>query len=305
MVARQRSGFASLLGPREVNEDSFELHDSSLEGDGVRALLAVADGMGGLRGGDVASKTAIDVVRIAATGAVGAAELVGALETADQRIRELAGGGGDDRSMGTTLTAALVTGQEAVVVHVGDTRAYVVHAGAINQITEDHSRVGRLVAEGLLTEEEAMHHPEQNVLERALGAGDPNGDVYRLGVGPGDVLFLCSDGLHTFVTADEICLELEHNVSLQAACERLARLAEDRGSQDNITAVAWEYPSPDQREVDPTSSPSQTIVRRRPGGDPQGQVATADSTPLWMLAGGIVASYLLGFGIGLLLAVIA
>jgi protein phosphatase len=269
----------------------------------VRALLAVADGMGGLQGGDVASRTAIDAVRRAALEGGTPDHLALAVEVADREIRAIAAQTGDERSMGTTLTAALVVGNEATVVHVGDTRAYLLHEGRISQITEDHSRVGRLLAQGVISEIEAMHHPEQNVLERALGAGDASGDVYRVGLGSGDLLFLCSDGLHTFVTADEIAQELQTNPSLQAACERLARLAEERGSQDNITSLAWQYPS-DEGGPEP-GVPGATLVHRRRTGPPRfpgGRPDAQSTTGLAVVAGIVVASYVAGFGLGYLLA---
>jgi len=261
VAVRQRSGSTSLLGPRSVNEDSFELSDMSRDGGDVLAVLAVADGMGGLSGGDVASATAIEAVRAAFVSGGRGQEIAEVPSLVDGMIRDLASARGSE--MGTTLTAALVDGGEATVVHVGDTRAYVVHGGAISQITEDHSRVGRLLAEGVLTEAEAMTHPDQNVLERALGAGESTSDVYRIGIGPGDLLFICSDGLHTFVESSEIGFELENNASLQSACERLARLAEERGSDDNITAVAWEYPSPQQPGDGHNAAPTNTIITRR------------------------------------------
>lgn len=302
MVVRQRSGSVSLIGPRTANEDSLHLDDRSREYGQACAVLAVADGMGGLSAGDVASKTAIEALAEVGPAHLGGEALVVRVALAAQRISDLASSGGG-APMGTTLTSAVVLEHEATIAHVGDSRAYVLHQGALTQITEDHSRVGRLVQEGVLTDDEAMHHPEQNVLERALGVGNATTDVYRVGIGPGDILFLCTDGLHTFVTAEEMCQELQSNASLQAACEHLARLAEERGSQDNITAVAWEYPSPSTQPFgDSGEQRPDTVVRRRPV---IGMHAALTNEPtLALLAACIAGVYACGFVIGLLLSTV-
>jgi protein phosphatase len=304
VIARQRAGSISLIGPREVNEDSLHLVDRSRSAGYVSAFLAVADGMGGMSAGDLASRTTIEALTEAGVP-TGGDELVARIASANDRIHVLAG---DGASMGTTLTSALVESGEATVAHVGDSRAYLVHQGAISQVTEDHSQVGRLVRDGVLTPLEAMHHPNQNVLERALGAGDSTPDVYRVGVGPGDILFLCTDGLHTFVTPDEMLRELEQNLSLQAACEQLARLAEQRGSDDNITAVAWEYPMPPQvdrnggsRRV-PTRVGMVNDAKAVPSGRHAAPATTALAGPV--LAGLVIITYVLGFVLGLFLSAV-
>lgn len=300
-MARQRAGSVSLIGPRPVNEDSLHLADTSRAAGRVHALLAVADGMGGLSAGEVASRTAIEVLVEPGEGALHAEDLLERVAIANDRINEIAAAG-EGTAMGTTLTSAVVIDQQATVAHIGDSRAYLVHDGTISLITEDHSRVGRLVREGVITDLEAMHHPQQNVLERALGAGDGTPDIYRVGVGPGDILFLCTDGLHTHVTAEEMLLELQHNASLQAACDRLAHLAEQRGSDDNITAVAWQYPEePDGSIPDRAVALGPPTVMRidRSGVD-------ADEGPsavgLPSLVAFIVVVYASGFLIGVLLS---
>lgn len=306
MIVRQRAGSVSLIGPRSVNEDSLHLDDQSRAAGKARAFLAVADGMGGLSSGDVASRTAIQVMTAAGVEHLRAEDLIARVASANAAINEIAAGH-DGATMGTTLTSAVVIDDQATVAHIGDSRAYVVHTGVISLITEDHSQVGRMVRDGVITELEAMHHPQQNVLERALGAGDGTPDIYRVGIGPGDILFLCTDGLHTYVTAEEICLELEHNVSLQAACERLARLADERGSDDNITAVAWEYPSP-SRPTEPSSVPrAPTVTRSRAGAHAPGPEPTRSlprRLPLPLLALGAVGVYVTGFVIGLMLSAV-
>jgi protein phosphatase len=281
-----------------VNEDFYALRDTSLDGGPVLAVVGVADGMGGLSGGDIASRTAIELVVESAWAAQSGEVLTDAFAQANADIRELASASGGADSMGTTLTVAVVGPNEATLCHVGDTRAYLLHDGSLTQVTDDHSRVGRLVRDGLISEEDAMHHPDQNVLERALGAGE-NGasDSYRVGLGPGDVLFLCTDGLHTFVPSNEIEAELRANPSLQDACERLATLAEQRGSQDNITAVAWQYPEFGSALNGHLDVPhAATQVRRGPAGHPP---PTTDTSGLALA---LVVLFVVSFAVGYLVA---
>lgn len=259
-AVRQRAGAASLIGPRDVNQDQYHLNDLALDGGKVLAILAVADGMGGMQAGEVASAVAVRAA-IAALDEVGGD--VGSLRDvvcrADDAVRSLESQG--ITGAGTTLTLAVVTSGEATIAHVGDTRAYVLHAGELVQVTEDHSRVGRLLRDGIISEVEAMSHPEQNILERALGVGPrAEVDLYRVGLGPGDVLLLSSDGLHGVLTAGEMQAQLACSSSLQEACDALTATAEVRGSQDNITAVGWQYPggTPARPVTDVRRGPART-----------------------------------------------
>lgn len=231
---------------REHNEDAVL----------VRApLIAVADGVGGSAKGEVASQTAIDML-VQHTGAVATArssdDAVRAMEAAVLAANSAVFGAqqADDtlRGMATTLTAAVVRdGGEIIVGHVGDSRLYVLSAAGARLVTDDHSVVAELVRTGRLDAEAAAHHPQRNVITRALGSEpDVAVDAFVLHVGPGDWLLICSDGLTEHVVDGELAqIVLEHGSSgIEAALDALVALANERGGTDNITvAVAQPVPS--------------------------------------------------------------
>lgn len=140
--------------------------------------------------------------------------------------------------MGTTMTAALVGGGKLSLGHVGDSRAYLIRGGAIQQLTEDHSLVGELVRNGSLTESEAMIHPQRNILTNALGAGDDlQIDVISFDIQEGDILVLSTDGLTNLVRASEILEVVTLAIEPERVAEELTGLANQRGGHDNITVV--------------------------------------------------------------------
>ena len=249
---------------REVNEDSYCAFDLSPVWSGW--LFAVADGMGGYDGGEVASALAImtlhDSLRAAleawktqagegAGSMQGAAPepgrepdleqmLAGSFATADAAIQEETSKRPGIKSMGTTLTAVLAGDGQMWLAHVGDSRAYLLESGGLRQISEDHSLVGEMVKNGSLTEEEAMVHPQRNILTNALGAGaDAHVDLSLVPYHPGDRLLLCSDGLTTAVPSSEIAGILASRPPAEAA-EALISLANERGGHDNITVLVVE-----------------------------------------------------------------
>lgn len=308
-----RSGAVSLVGARNNNEDAYLLRDGDVLRGTALAQLAVADGMGGHASGEVASRLAVEGAAAGlANGLPDAAAIQRVFHHVDQQIRAYAATNAQGQAMGTTLTVALVHQSEAVIGHVGDTRAWLLHSGQLQQITADHSRIGRLLRAGAITEEDAIGHPEANVLEQALGAGDlAEVDVYRAGVGPGDVLLLSTDGLHGALSREEIQTVLVGNPSMQDACERLAALALERGSGDNITAVAWQYP----RFATPTrtnpGSPVATFAPSdRPSANGTGPTGARGSSPrrgirprderLPLLCACLVAGFIVGFVLGLM-----
>ena len=239
---------------REKNEDSF-VGMTINEGDrgdfGVRAVLVVADGMGGHVGGDVASKTAIRTVmdimrpsgppRLESLGTNIREAVAGVVRAADEQVRKAGSGG--DKPPGTTFTSVFVAGNRAYIGHVGDSRAYHLRNDEIVPVTEDHSFVGKLLREGKLTPEEAKNFPQKNIILRSLGAGEPVtvDEPVELFLQDGDVLFLCSDGLWDLVGEEEILGVFHGERNIQRACERLVDLANLREGHDNITAVAAQF----------------------------------------------------------------
>ncbi|GAB3311668.1 Stp1/IreP family PP2C-type Ser/Thr phosphatase [Haloplanus rallus] len=220
---------------RDHNEDDYLVTTY-----GDRTLLAVADGMGGHRAGDVASETALDAFENALAGRLGgssddlAASLRGAVEAANDRVRERARAEGRE-GMGTTLVAALVHDDEATVVNVGDSRAYHVDGSAIDRITVDQSLVQSLVDEGVVDPDEAADHPQRHVLSQALGTNDDvDPDVYERPVT--GTLLLCSDGLTEEVPEPSI-REVVVDDSPDDAVDRLVDAANDNGGSDNVTVV--------------------------------------------------------------------
>lgn len=234
----QRLGVATHPGMREQNEDSLCALDRPAPSQ--LALLAVADGMGGFSNGAAASRIATDFVARGA-GDPSAEGLRDLVLRANDAV--LSYGRSVSAKVGTTLTLASVEPGLARVAHVGDSRAYLVHAGMAYRITQDHSVVGEMVRDGRLSHEEAQMHEQRNVLQRAVGVGtDLKVDIYEVGMGPGDALILCSDGLHTMVLDQEVAGAVLQFPSMTEAAERLVALAAARGGDDNITAVAWRYP---------------------------------------------------------------
>jgi PPM family protein phosphatase len=204
-------------------------------------LMVVADGMGGHKGGATASRLAANGIKnsyLASTGEDVAASLREAIERANAEIHAEAESNPELEGMGTTASALVVLDSRAWIGHVGDSRIYRVRAGAIEQLTDDHSLVATMVKEGLLTAEEAEVHPRRNVLQRSMGvASEVEVDVVGpLELEPGDRFVLCSDGLHGLVRNDEI-LDLTERLDVETAADELIRMALDRGAHDNVTVI--------------------------------------------------------------------
>jgi serine/threonine protein phosphatase PrpC len=214
---------------REGNEDAYLVDDAM-------GLVAVADGMGGHRGGEVASATALEALR-AAIG--GGRPLRESMEDANDAVFAKSLTDTELRGMGTTLTAAtLVTGGTVLVGHVGDSRAYLLHDGELRQVTVDHSLVEELVREGRLTADEAAVHPQRSIITRALGLErGVEVDVYAVELAPGDRLLICSDGLTGMVHTDTIAATLRREDDPARAAAQLVDAANAAGGEDNITAV--------------------------------------------------------------------
>ncbi|HEX5289443.1 MAG TPA: protein phosphatase 2C domain-containing protein [Streptosporangiaceae bacterium] len=203
-------------------------------------LLAVADGLGGHAGGEVASATVIDALRPLDTE-VPAGDVLTALEDAVRRASSALGDIVEAdpalRGLGTTLTALLWSGSQLGLVHIGDSRAYLVRDGEVFQITHDHTMVQLLVDEGRITTEEVATHPQRSLLLRALGDFTSEPDLQLREARPGDRYLLCSDGLHGVADADAIGRVLLTVADPDQAATDLVALAIANGGPDNITVI--------------------------------------------------------------------
>jgi protein phosphatase len=217
---------------REGNEDS---------GYAGPRLLAIADGMGGAAAGEVASSEAISTI-VALDEDIPGSDVLTSLGTAVQRandqLRSMVEDDPQLEGMGTTLTALLWTGQRLGLVHVGDSRAYLLRDGVLTQITQDHTWVQRLVDEGRITEEEATTHPQRSLLMRALGSGDHvEPDLSIREVRAGDRYLICSDGLSGVVSHQTLEDTLASYQGPQETVHELIQLALRGGGPDNITVI--------------------------------------------------------------------
>ena len=231
---------------RRRNEDAFVL---------APPLFAIADGMGGAQAGEVASKLAAAALEESDHGQLrGESGVVELIQEANRRVHERSTADPSTSGMGTTMTVALVEGDEVVIGHVGDSRAYRVRGGKLEQLTEDHSLVNELLKSGKLSPEEAEVHPQRSVITRAVGT-DPDVDVdtFTVAAEEGDVFLLCSDGL-TDMVADNVIRDLvqEHRGDLERAARALVDAANKGGGEDNITVVAFEIVSGDRHELEET-----------------------------------------------------
>ena len=274
---------------REGNEDSYMVHEP---------LYAVADGMGGHQGGEVASNLALQALeRIAQEPAPDGdsfPRLAEVVREAHQVVLRRASTDPSLAGMGTTLTAVLAgTGARIHVAHVGDSRAYLLRDGELSQLTRDQTLVQRLVDEGRITEQEAEIHPQRSILTNALGV-DEEVEVdeasYELRVG--DRLLLCSDGLSGMVSEEDIRRILEERDDPQDACEALVAAANEAGGQDNITAIILDAVQDAEAGVEPTvaAPPSLEKVAREAGAapveaQPAAEGVTAPAEPVEVPAG--------------------
>jgi serine/threonine protein phosphatase PrpC len=204
-------------------------------------IFAVADGMGGAKGGEIASRLAAAALGSAADGS-GAERVVSLVQEANRRVYERSSADASASGMGTTITLALVEDGKVTFGHVGDSRAYLIRDHTIEQLTDDHSLVAELVRSGKLSPEEAEIHPQRSVITRALGT-DPDVDVDTFTVEPqvGDLFLICSDGLTSMID-DEVIREVveRQRDNLDAAARELVEKANRNGGEDNITVVFFE-----------------------------------------------------------------
>jgi serine/threonine protein phosphatase PrpC len=219
---------------RRRNEDSFVREPP---------LFAVADGMGGAQAGEVASRLAAAAFReFHEADDLDPEERVAAIiQEANRSIYERARSDAQASGMGTTITAALVTGRSVAIGHVGDSRAYRLRQGRLEQLTEDHSLVADLVRSGRLAPEEADTHPQRSVITRALGTDlEVDVDTFTVEAEAGDIFLLCSDGLTTMVDDEEITQTVAKADSLGHATKALVKAANRAGGEDNVTVVLFQ-----------------------------------------------------------------
>ena len=218
---------------RRRNEDAYVVEPP---------LFAVADGMGGAQAGEVASRLAAAALKESGADEGGEQRIVALIQEANRRVYDRSNRDPSASGMGTTMTVALVENGQVAFGHVGDSRAYLIRAGAMEQLTEDHSLVAELMRSGKLSPEEAESHPQRSVITRALGT-DPDVDVdtFTIAAEIGDVFLLCSDGLTTMVSNEAILDLVEsHRDDMNKALRALVQAANRGGGEDNITVVAFE-----------------------------------------------------------------
>ncbi len=246
----------------EPNEDDKLVDDRM-------GLFAVADGMGGHQGGEVASSTAMEALRAAVAAG---APIRDAISRANEAVIERAAGDDRLRGMGTTMTAAtLAAGGTLLIGHVGDSRAYLARDGTFTQITEDHSLVEEMVRGGELTAEQAEVHPQRNIVTRALGIEPAVAvELYPIELRNGDRVLLCSDGLTSMIRPDAIAAILRQETDPQAAAEKLVDAANAAGGQDNITVVVLDVVEGDPGPVAATRAADAAVVE--PAAAPEAEV---------------------------------
>lgn len=214
---------------REHNEDSLTV---------LPPLFAVADGMGGHEAGEVASEITINTLNDLAPQSADAEALARAVVAANLNVIKAPSQGVGREGMGTTLTAAILEKERLVIAQVGDSRAYLLHNGSLQQLTRDHSLMADMIEAGQLTEAEARVHPNRSVITRAIGS-DPHmqPDLYELNVETGDRLLLCSDGICGMIEDHKIASIMRQAPSAQSCADQLVEAALAAGGFDNATAV--------------------------------------------------------------------
>ncbi len=220
---------------RSSNQDALLLQD------GAHGLYGVADGMGGHKGGDVASKMAVVMLgRVLEDKSPSEKVLRAGIEEVNQLIFTEQLHNTDLSGMGTTLTVLWEDSNRLLLGHVGDSRAYHIRGGEIHQVSQDHSMVAELVRDGVLTEEQARVHPYRNIITRALGTADTiEVDVLEIERQEGDKFLLCSDGLSEYIRPEEM-LEILTNKPMEDAADEMLQMALDGGGLDNITLLIAE-----------------------------------------------------------------
>jgi protein phosphatase len=237
-----KCAYGSNIGSlRKVNQDAY-LAATIKNVDRISYVFAVADGLGGHRSGEIASKTAVDFIKSNLSRVrnyFDSEEMMSFVSDINQELKKI----GDDKpallGMATTLTMCIADGRDLCICHVGDSRSYMITDDAITRLTKDHSLVQILVDEGKITQEEAEIHPQKNVITRALGTDTTvKVDFYRYEIDSDAIYLICSDGLFNMVSDSEM-KEIILNDSLEESAKKLIDLANKNGGKDNITLVLF------------------------------------------------------------------
>jgi serine/threonine protein phosphatase PrpC len=243
---------------RRHNEDAYVIEPP---------LFAVADGMGGAKAGEVASSLAAAALKEPGEdGSSGEERVTALIQEANRRVFRRANEDRDASGMGTTMTVALVEADRVAIGHVGDSRAYLIRDGELEQLTDDHSLVAELVRSGKLTPEEAEIHPQRSVITRAVGTEpDVDVDTFSIEPEPGDLFLICSDGLTDMVDRKAILDAVERNrANLDDAAKALVVAANRGGGEDNITVVFFEVSEDD-------ASTDTEVTARSPAVEPSSE----------------------------------
>ncbi|MFW5735192.1 MAG: PP2C family protein-serine/threonine phosphatase [Oceanidesulfovibrio sp.] len=224
---------------RAVNEDRYLVRELD---EGRALLLAVSDGMGGEAAGDLAAETVVDYMEDVEAWRLGDPDmLAGHVREVNELIHKLVQDNPDLAGMGATLTAAHVSNTHAAWVHVGDSRLYLLRAGELSRITRDQRFIQEFIDTGEITEEQARHHPLRSMLDQSVGSPEVEPATGAFDLLAGDVLLICSDGLHDMVSEQEIAKRLAalqtDSPDLEGCAHGLVEAARNAGGQDNITLV--------------------------------------------------------------------
>lgn len=247
----EHAAFSDTGRQRRANEDAFLSRSP---------LFAVADGMGGAKAGEIASRTAIDVIGHGVGDGVVRSRLAELVRRANRAVHEAQQDRPELSGMGTTATVAYIGEDTITIAHVGDSRAYLLRGGTLRRLTEDHSLVEEMRRQGRLTAEEAASHPQRSIITRALGP-EPQVevDVHEFALEPGDVVLLCSDGLTSMLPELRIGELLVGNRRLDIAGRSLVAAANAAGGRDNITVVLVRIGGIDEEEVEPDDQPTAIV----------------------------------------------
>lgn len=219
---------------RDHNEDSLII---------IPPLFGVADGMGGHEAGEIASEITVNTLAELAPSHLDAEGLTAAVEAANYNVMKAPRQGIGRDGMGTTLTAAMLEGERLLIAQVGDSRAYLLHKGHLQQITRDHSLMADLIEAGQITPEEARVHPNRSVITRAIGSDiHMRPDIYELNVDAGDRILLCSDGLSSMISNNAIESIMRRQSDAQHCADELVTAALENGGADNVTVVVADVP---------------------------------------------------------------